>query len=63
MEKTKVLCALICETNDGRGNAAFIFSKLRSMANTYLRATNDTKASEAITAFAQEFGKINGVVK
>ncbi|MBK6644069.1 MAG: gliding motility protein GldC [Bacteroidetes bacterium] len=39
------------------------YETFRSMADTYLRATNDTKASEAITAFAQEFGKINGVVK
>ena len=39
------------------------YETFRSMADTYLRATNDTKASEAITAFAQQFGKINGVVK
>lgn len=39
------------------------YETFRSMADTYLRATNDDKAAAEITAFAQKFGKMNGVLK
>ncbi|HMT30847.1 MAG TPA: gliding motility protein GldC [Bacteroidia bacterium] len=39
------------------------YETFRSMADTYLRATNDDKAAAEITAFAEKFGKTNGVLK
>lgn len=39
------------------------YETLRSMADTYKRSTNDEKASAEITAFAQRFGQMTGVLK
>jgi gliding motility-associated protein GldC len=39
------------------------YETFRSMADTYLRATNDNKAAAEITAFAEKFGRGNGVLK
>ncbi len=39
------------------------YETFRSMADTYLRATNDDKAAAEITSFAEKFGKMNGVLK
>lgn len=39
------------------------YETFRSMADTYLRATNDDKAAKEITAFAEKFGKMSGVIK
>lgn len=41
----------------------FFYESFRSMADTYARATNDAKAAEEITAFAEKFGKMTGVTK
>lgn len=41
----------------------FYYETFRSMADTYLRATNDETASAEITAFAKKFGKMAGVLK
>lgn len=37
------------------------YETFRSMADTYQRATNDTKTAEEITAFAAKFAKMSGV--
>jgi hypothetical protein len=39
------------------------YETLRSMADTYKRSTNDEKAAAEITACAQKFGKMTGVLK
>ena len=39
------------------------YETFRSMSDTYLRATNDTKASEEISAFAEKFAKMSGVTR
>ena len=39
------------------------YETFRSMADTYLKATNDPKTSEEITAFAAKFAKMSGVVR
>ncbi len=41
----------------------FFYETFRSMADTYLRATNDEKTAEEITVFAEKFGKMSGVTK
>ena len=43
--------------------ASFYYETFRSMADTYLRATNDEKSAAEITEFAKKFGKMAGVVK
>lgn len=37
------------------------YETFRSMADTYQRATNDSKTSEEISAFAAKFAKLSGV--
>ena len=39
------------------------YETFRSMADTYVRATNDSKGAEEITIFAEKFGKLNGVLR
>ena len=39
------------------------YETFRSMADTYLKATNDTKAADEITAFAAKFAKMSGVTR
>ncbi|MFM7080212.1 MAG: gliding motility protein GldC [Bacteroidota bacterium] len=39
------------------------YETFRSMADTYRRSTNDEKAAAEITAFADKFGKMAGVLK
>jgi gliding motility-associated protein GldC len=39
------------------------YETLRSMADTYQRATSDDKASDELRRFAAKFGKMTGVVK
>ena len=39
------------------------YETFRSMSETYLRATNDSKTASEITAFAQKFAGMVGVTK
>ncbi len=39
------------------------YETFRSMSDTYLRATNDSKAAEEIKLFAEKFAKLSGVVR
>jgi|SRR5688572_7629915 len=39
------------------------YETFRSMADTYLKATNDSKTSEEISAFAAKFAKMSGVTR
>lgn len=39
------------------------YETIRSMADTYLRATNDEKASHEMRQFAAKFGKMTGVIQ
>ena len=39
------------------------YETFRSMADTYMRSTNDEKASAEIRAFAEKFGKMTSVLK
>ena len=41
----------------------FYYETLRSMADTYLRATNDEATSKELTEFAKKFGKMASVLK
>lgn len=41
----------------------FFYETFRSMADTYVRATNDETAANEIKIFAEKFGKISGVIK
>jgi gliding motility-associated protein GldC len=39
------------------------YETFRSMADTYVKATNDEKAAAEIKDFAEKFGKMSGVLK
>jgi gliding motility-associated protein GldC len=40
----------------------FFYENFMTMADTYLRATNDPESANDIRSFAEKFGKKNGIV-
>lgn len=40
-----------------------VYETIRSLGETYLRATNDRKSAEELQQFAAKFGKMAGVLK